>query len=77
LAGRRKLSAYAFQLVGVPLSLLFGMLADRIGAERAIFVTLALYATISVYDRRPVPGRTVSTTTSATGTSRTSSSYGS
>ncbi len=37
------------QLVGVPFAFLFGMLADRIGAKRAIFVTLAVYAAISLY----------------------------
>jgi UMF1 family MFS transporter len=37
------------QLVGVPFSFLFGWLADRIGARRAIFVALAVYAGISVY----------------------------
>ena len=37
------------QLVGVPFAFLFGMLADRIGAKRAIFITLAVYTGISVY----------------------------
>jgi UMF1 family MFS transporter len=37
------------QLVGVPFAFLFGLLADRIGAKRAIFVTLAVYSAISVY----------------------------
>jgi UMF1 family MFS transporter len=37
------------QIVGVPFAFLFGLLADRIGAKRAIFVTLAVYAAISVY----------------------------
>jgi UMF1 family MFS transporter len=37
------------QLVGVPFAFLFGLLADRIGAKRAIFLALAVYAGISVY----------------------------
>jgi UMF1 family MFS transporter len=37
------------QLVGVPFAFAFGMLADRIGAKRAIFLALAVYAGISVY----------------------------
>jgi UMF1 family MFS transporter len=37
------------QIVGVPFAFLFGLLADRIGTKRAIFVTLAVYAAISVY----------------------------
>ena len=39
----------AIQLVGVPFSFAFGMLADRIGAKRTILLTLAVYAGISVY----------------------------
>jgi UMF1 family MFS transporter len=37
------------QLVGVPFAFVFGMLADKIGAKRAIFITLAAYSVISVY----------------------------
>jgi UMF1 family MFS transporter len=37
------------QLVGVPFAFVFGLLADRIGAKRAIFITLAVYTGISVY----------------------------
>jgi MFS transporter, UMF1 family len=37
------------QLVGVPFSFLFGLLSDRIGAKRAIFLALAVYTGISVY----------------------------
>ncbi len=37
------------QLVGVPFAFAFGLLADRIGAKRAILITLAVYAGISVY----------------------------
>ena len=37
------------QLVGVPFAFAFGMLADRIGAKRAILITLAVYCGISVY----------------------------
>jgi UMF1 family MFS transporter len=37
------------QIVGVPFAFLFGLLADRIGARRAILVALAVYAGISVY----------------------------
>jgi UMF1 family MFS transporter len=36
------------QFVGVPFSFLFGMLADRIGARTAVFVSLAVYTAISV-----------------------------
>jgi UMF1 family MFS transporter len=39
----------AIQLVGVPFSFAFGMLADRIGAKRTILVTLVVYSGISVY----------------------------
>jgi len=37
------------QIVGVPFAFLFGLLADRIGAKRAIFIALGVYAAISVY----------------------------
>ncbi len=37
------------QFVGVPFAFLFGLLADRIGAKRAIFLALAVYGGISVY----------------------------
>jgi UMF1 family MFS transporter len=37
------------QLVGVPFAFAFGLLADRVGTKRAIFVALAVYAGISVY----------------------------
>jgi UMF1 family MFS transporter len=37
------------QLVGVPFSFLFGLLADRVGAKRAIFLALGVYSAISVY----------------------------
>jgi UMF1 family MFS transporter len=36
------------QFVGVPCSFLFGMLADRIGARTAVFISLAVYTGISV-----------------------------
>jgi UMF1 family MFS transporter len=36
------------QFVGVPFAFLFGALADRIGAKRAIFLGLIVYAGISV-----------------------------
>jgi len=36
------------QFVGVPCSFMFGMLADRIGAKTAVFVSLAVYTGISV-----------------------------
>jgi UMF1 family MFS transporter len=39
----------AIQLVGVPFSFAFGMLADRIGAKRTILITLAVYSGVSVY----------------------------
>ena len=37
------------QFVGIPFSFLFGALAARIGAKRAIFLGLLVYAVISVY----------------------------
>ena len=37
------------QFVGIPFAFAFGMLADRIGAKRAVFLALAVYAGISVY----------------------------
>jgi UMF1 family MFS transporter len=37
------------QLVGIPFSFAFGLLADRIGTRRAIFVGLLVYAGIAVY----------------------------
>ncbi|HEV8629358.1 MAG TPA: MFS transporter, partial [Thermoanaerobaculia bacterium] len=37
------------QFVGIPFSLLFGALAARIGAKRAILLGLAIYVGISVY----------------------------
>jgi MFS transporter, UMF1 family len=37
------------QFVGIPFAFAFGMLADRIGAQRAVFVALAVYGVISVY----------------------------
>jgi UMF1 family MFS transporter len=36
------------QFVGIPFALLFGQLADRIGAKRAIFVSLVVYMVISI-----------------------------
>ncbi len=36
------------QFVGIPFSLLFGMLAGKIGAKKAIFVSLAVYFVISI-----------------------------
>lgn len=37
------------QFVGIPFAFAFGMLADRIGAKRAVFLALAVYGVISVY----------------------------
>ncbi len=37
------------QLAGMPFAFAFGALAERLGARRAIFVALAVYAAISVY----------------------------
>jgi UMF1 family MFS transporter len=37
------------QFVGVPFAFAFGLLADRIGAKRAIFLALAVYGGISIY----------------------------
>jgi UMF1 family MFS transporter len=37
------------QFVGVPFAFGFGLLADRIGAKRAVFVALAVYGGISIY----------------------------
>jgi len=39
----------AVQLIGVPFSFAFGILAGRIGAKRTILLTLAVYCAISVY----------------------------
>jgi UMF1 family MFS transporter len=36
------------QFIGIPFAFLFGMLADRIGAKRAIFLGLLLYTAISL-----------------------------
>jgi UMF1 family MFS transporter len=36
------------QFVGVPFAFLFGMLAERIGAKRAVFLGLLVYAVISI-----------------------------
>jgi MFS transporter, UMF1 family len=36
------------QFVGIPFAFLFGLLADRIGAKRAIFLSLAVYLVISI-----------------------------
>ena len=36
------------QFVGIPFSFLFGMLAERIGAKRAMFVGLVVYTVISI-----------------------------
>ena len=37
------------QFVGIPFALLFGQVATRIGAKRAIFITLAVYVGISMF----------------------------
>jgi UMF1 family MFS transporter len=37
------------QFVGVPFAFAFGLLADRIGAKRAVFLSLGVYGAISVY----------------------------
>jgi len=37
------------QFVGIPFAFAFGMLADRVGARRAIFVALAVYSGIALY----------------------------
>jgi UMF1 family MFS transporter len=37
------------QLVGIPFAFLFGAIAARIGAKRAVFVTLAMYLVIAVW----------------------------
>jgi UMF1 family MFS transporter len=37
------------QFVGVPFAFGFGLLADRIGTKRAIYITLAVYTAISAY----------------------------
>jgi UMF1 family MFS transporter len=37
------------QLVGVPFAFAFGLLADRIGAKRAILIALVVYSGISIY----------------------------
>jgi UMF1 family MFS transporter len=40
------------QLVGIPFSFLFGLLADRIGAKPSIFVSLAVYFVIAIQGYR-------------------------
>jgi MFS transporter, UMF1 family len=40
------------QFVGVPFAFAFGLLADRIGAKRAILVALAVYSVIAIYGFR-------------------------
>jgi UMF1 family MFS transporter len=45
------------QFVGVPFAFLFGALAGRIGAKRAIFVGLLVYAAITVLGYRMRSGR--------------------
>jgi UMF1 family MFS transporter len=40
------------QFVGIPFALLFGQLADRVGAKRAIFVSLVVYVAISILGYR-------------------------
>ena len=41
-------SILAVQFIGIPCSILFGRLADRIGTKRAIFLGLAVYTGISI-----------------------------
>jgi len=41
-------SIVAVQFIGIPFSFLFGAIGDRIGAKRAIFIGLMVYAGISV-----------------------------
>jgi UMF1 family MFS transporter len=48
-ATQMMLTLLMVQLVGVPFAFAFGLLADRVGTKRAIFVALAVYAAISVY----------------------------
>ena len=36
------------QFIGIPFAFLFGLLADRVGAKRAVFAGLAVYAVITV-----------------------------
>ena len=45
------------QFVGIPFAFAFGMLADRIGAKRAILLGLALYSVISWLGFRMATGR--------------------
>ncbi len=40
------------QFVGIPSAVLFGKLADRIGAKRAIFLSLVVYVIISILGYR-------------------------
>ena len=48
-ATQMMLALLMVQLVGVPFSFAFGLLADRVGTRRAIFFALAVYSAISVY----------------------------
>jgi UMF1 family MFS transporter len=41
-------SILAVQFIGIPFSILFGRLADRMGTKRAIFLGLAVYTGISI-----------------------------
>ena len=48
-AEQMMLTLLMVQLVGVPFAFAFGVLADRIGTKRAIFIAIGVYAGISVY----------------------------
>ena len=47
-AGQVFLAVLLIQFVGVPFAFVFGMLADRVGAKRAVYVGLAVYMLLSV-----------------------------
>jgi UMF1 family MFS transporter len=46
--GPTLLAVLMIQFVGIPFAFLFGMLADRIGAKRAIYLALAVYTVLAV-----------------------------
>jgi MFS transporter, UMF1 family len=56
-AGSLLTSLLVVQLVGIPFTFVFGMLAGKIGAKRSIFITLVVYLVISVLGYRMTTAR--------------------
>ena len=46
--GQTLMAVLMIQFVGIPFAFAFGMLADRIGAKRAIYLALAVYTVLTV-----------------------------